>query len=354
MSGDKFSGLVRSGSSHSVSVSKHTGNAKNPKNIFHSNDEEGVTKEAPLKKHHAVESNADIQRVESGDLATNLQLIENDQVKENVQHIGIGNAAATLQELANATETSLNRQAVTNESLSDNIQKLGQDNIAANMQQVPTGKGYASNVQAIPVEGVAANQQVINQASTDANKQAFLHDDVDTNKQVIAPQANGGNRQPILNSTSSANHAKIAAPQAVANKQGVDESSFTKNSQTIEISVPSLNMQSAPEDGPLGVNRQLTDKENLKDHFEVLPSDKMERAQVDFGNSVSHSSSNGSEQPSSTGNIKNGDKPVDLKAPLTAQQIAKNKRNAFHGRLAGIKRDVGSISLKLDAMENDS
>jgi len=347
MSSDKFSGLVRSGSSHSVSVSKHTGNAKNPKNIFHSNDEEGVTKKAPLKKHHAVESNANIQRVESGDSATNVQLIENDQVKENVQHIGIGNAEPNLQELTNDEGTYPNRQAIINESLSDNIQKLGQDKIAANMQQVPTGKGYASNVQAIPVEGNAANQQVINQTSTDANKQTFLNEDSVANNQVIESQANGENRQPTLNSSSSANNAKTDALQDVANKQGVGESLSTKNSQTIKISVPSLNIQSAPEDGPLGVNRKPTDKENLKDHFEVLPSDKLERAQVDVSSLISRTRP-GTEQPSS---VMNADIPVSINATLAAQQVEKNKRDAYLSRLASIKQKNNSLTSKLDGIE---
>jgi len=353
MSGDDFSGLIRSGSSHSVSVSKHTGNAKNPKNIFHSDDDEGVTKKAPLKKHHAVESNANIQRVESGDSATNLQRIENDQVPENVQHVGIGIAAANIQELANGTGTSLNRQVVSNESPNDNIQKLGQDNIAANMQQVPTGKSLTSNIQAIPADGGAENQQLISQGSTDSNKQAFLNNDSVINKKAIALKVNDENRQPILNKTSSANNAKIVAIQAVANKQGVDESSFNKNSQTIEISVPSLNIQSAPEDGPMGLNRQATDKENLKDHFEVLSTNKTERAIVDFGSSVSQRNS-GEEQPASSGKAQSDDKQAHVKASLTTQQVAKNKRDAFLGRLAGIKRDVGLISHKLDVMENGS
>ena len=350
MSGDNLSGLIRSGASHSVSVSKHTGNAKNPKNIFHSDDQEGAIKKAPLKKHHAVQKNTNIQRVDSGNSSSNVQRIENDQVQENIQLVGFGIAAPNFQELANGTDTSFNRQAVTNESLNDNVQKLGQDNSTANMQQVPIGKGFTSNVQTIPVEGVAANQQVINQASADPNKQSFLNNDSVTNNQVIAPQANGENRQPILNSISSANNAKIAALQANTNKQSVFESSFAKNSQTIAISVPSLNIQSAPEGGPMGVNRQPTEIENLNDHFEVLPSNKTDRARVDLGSSIVQFNTV-AEQSSLNGNPKHEDKTVHVKAPLTAQQVTKNKRDAFLGRLAGIKRDVGSISLKLDAME---
>lgn len=351
MRDDNFSGLIRSGSSHSVSVSKHTGDAKKPKNIFHSDDNQAAAKKTALKKHHAIESNANIQHVDSESSATNVQRIENDQVPENVLLVDIGIAEPNLQELANTEDTSLNRQSVINESLSDNIQKLGQDRIVANMQHGPTGNGYASNVQAIPVEGIAANQQVMSQASTDANKQPLPHDDSISNNQVIASQGHGENRQPLLNSASSANNAKIASLQAIANKQGVGESSFNKNSQTIEISVPSLNMQSAPEGGPVGVNRQTPDKESLKDHFEVLHSNKTERARVDFDSSVTHDNIE-AKQPRLSSNAKLDVKPTDVKAPLTAQQVTKNKRDAFLGRLAGIKRDVGSISLKLDAMES--
>ncbi len=40
MNDDDFTGIVRSGSQHSVSVSEHTGNAKTPKNIVASHEEE--------------------------------------------------------------------------------------------------------------------------------------------------------------------------------------------------------------------------------------------------------------------------------------------------------------------------
>jgi hypothetical protein len=281
MSGDNLSGLIRSGTSHSVSVSKHTGNAQNPKNIFHSEDEEAGSKKTALKKQHVVESNANIQRVDSGDSAANLQRFATDEVLENVQNVGIGMAAPNLQEFTNSAGASPNQQAVINESLSDNIQKLGQDHMAANMQQVPTGKGFTSRVQVIPGEGIAANQQMINQASTNANK------------------------------------------------------------------------QSAHEAGPAVVNRQPTDKENLKDHFEVLPSSTIESARVNLGNSASQVSI-GAEQPSSTGKGKQDDKPTHVTAALASQQVTKTKRDAFLGRLAGIKRDVGSISLKLDAMDDSA
>lgn len=353
MSGENFSGLIRSGASHSVSVSKHTGDAKNPKNIFHSDDEDAASKTTALKTHHSVESNANIQRVESGDSATNVQSLELDEVTENVQNVGVGIAALNLQEFSNSTSTPINQQVVINESLSDNIRKLGQDKIAANMQQVPIGQGFTSNVQVIPVEAIPANQQAIIQASTEANKQALPDDDSVANKRVIASHANGENRQPILNSTSSANNAKIAALQAIANKQGVGEIPSNGKSQTIESVAPALNMQSAQEAGPAGVNRHPTDQENLKDHFEVLPSDNIERARVNFGNLVSQESVE-EDQSSSAGKGKQDDKPAHVKASLTTQQVTKNKRDAFLGRLAGIKRDVGSISLKLDAMDNSA
>lgn len=314
MSDDNFSGLIRSGATHSVSVSKHTGNAKNPKNIFNSVVEDETLKKTAPKKHHAVESNANIQPVNSGESETNVQLFEIEEVAENVQHVGIGVTAPNLQELANSKGTPLNRQVVINESLSDNIQKLGQDNMSANMAQVPIGKSFTGNVQAIPVEEVAANHQVINQAGMDTNQQTISLD-VDANNQVVG------------------------------------QGPFNRNSQNLESFVPAVNMQSAPDDGPAGVNRQATNNKNLKDHFAVLPSSKLARARVNFGDSSSLSSG-GSEQSPSKGDAKQDVKPVNLKAPSTAQQVTKNKRDAFLGRLAGIKRDVGSITLKLDAMEN--
>ena len=91
--------------------------------------------------------------------------------------------------------------------------------------------------------------------------------------------------------------------QHKGNNQGVGENSLDTNRQPIESTVPSLNMQGAPEDEPAGVNRQPTEKENLEDHFEDLPSDKIERGHVDFGSSVSQSNVD-SQQPSPTGGVK--------------------------------------------------
>jgi hypothetical protein len=125
------------------------------------------------------------------------------------------------------------------------------------------------------------------------------------------------------------------------------------NQQMINQANTSANKQSVHEAGPAGVNRQPTDKENLKDHFEVLPSSTIESARVNLGNSASQVSM-GTEQPSSTGKGKQDDKPAHVTAALTSQQVTKTKRDAFLGRLAGIKRDVGSISLKLDAMDDSA
>jgi len=97
----------------------------------------------------------------------------------------------------------------------------------------------------------------------------------------------------------------------------------------------------------------------LEDHFEVLPSEKIERSTVDFGGSVSQSGT--TLQSASKGTGKNQSVSAAPKAKpkqpaLTPQEAAKLKHDqfveAFHGRLAGIKHDVDSLNHKLDDFEN--
>jgi hypothetical protein len=289
MGDSNFSGLIRSGASHSVSVSKHTGNAKNPKNIFNSEIDEAAAKKAAPKKHHAIESNGNSQRVDAEDRATNVQYVELEETPEHLQNVGHAIDAPNLQVLDNDLDLSVNRQAIFTQSPSDNLQKF--DN-----------NSTTENVQRIGVQNIAQNRQGLINEAVAVNTQALPPDNSAFNQQFIATQTNAVNRQ------------------------------------SLEIS------------GPAGLNRQQMDQDNFKDHFEVLPSDTIDRTRVDVGISVSQNRME-AQKTSPAVHVKRDDPAAMVKGLLTTQQVAKQKRDAFHGRLAGIKRDVGSISLKLDAME---
>lgn len=101
-------------------------------------------------------------------------------------------------------------------------------------------------------------------------------------------------------------------------------------------------------------NRQPTDKENLDDHFEVLHLESIGRAEVDFGLSASDSSAASQDTFPKIKVKQLANVPV-IERPLTAQQAAKLKHDkfveAFHGRLAGIKRGVDELNGRLDFME---
>jgi len=53
MSKDEFSGIVRSSSGHRVSVSQHTGNAKTPKNIVSTDEEDTTAKKLAFEQKKA-------------------------------------------------------------------------------------------------------------------------------------------------------------------------------------------------------------------------------------------------------------------------------------------------------------
>jgi hypothetical protein len=229
--------------------------------------------------------------------------------------------------------------------ISNNKQVIENGKIAANDQIVSNGKGISTNVQGIPVDGAVTNEQANDQPSLLHNNQSLPKDQVAPNKQSPQTVVNGKNLQPALNGEPTTNDAKTQKLTLEDNNQSLSEQAAETNRQTVKNLDPSLNMHRAPKDGAIGANRQPTDKENLDDHFEVLPLEIIGQAEVDFGLSASDSSAASQD----TANA-----PV-IERPLTAQQVAKLKHDkyleAFHGRLAGIKRGVDALSSRLDKME---
>jgi len=414
MSDDNFSGLIRSGKSHGVSVSEHTGNAKTVRNKV-SSDEHDVEARKNAFEKQSSNDKANIQKASSGispakvqsvstdksnnnqqeinqesEAATNVRGVNTESLKDNNQKIDSSTTAVNLQKVGNANVTTNNQGIAKNKAIQDNDQKIpiggisnnnqavnggvlksnvegigkdniatnkqnvGQGNISANNQKLPDDKGMSTNVQGIPVDGVVTNKQAIDQPSLSPSNQSLPKDQVALNKQVTQSAINGKNLQPALNGASTTNDAKTQKFALEDNNQSLSEQAAETNRLTVKNLDPSLNMHRAPKEGAIGANRQPTDKENFDDHFEVLPSETIERAEVDFGLLVTDSSA-ASQDTFPKIKVKQPASALAVERPLTAQQAAKLKHDkfveAFHGRLAGIKRGVDELNGKLDKME---
>ena len=414
MSEDNFSDVIRSGKSHGVSVSEHTGNAKTVRNKV-SSDEHDVEARKTAFERQSSENTANIQKASSGstqtkeqsvsteksntnrqeinqgsEVAANVKSVKTESLKDNNQKIDSSSTAVNLQKVGNANITTNNQGFAKNKVIQDNDQKIpiggisnnnqavngavlksnvegidkgniatnkqnvGQGNISANDQKVPNGKGMSTNVQGIPVDGLVKNKQAIEQPSLEPNNQSLPKEQVAPNKQATQSVVNDKNLQPVLNGAPTTNDAKTQKLALEDNNQSLSEQAAEKNRQTVENQDPSLNMHRAPKDGAISANRHPTDKENLVDHFEVLPSEKIKRSEVDSGLSGSDSTSESKEIFQKI-KVKQQVSPQAAERTLAAQQAAKLKHDkfveAFHGRLAGIKRGVDELNGRLDVME---
>jgi hypothetical protein len=206
----------------------------------------------------------------------------------------------------------------------------------------------------MPVDGLVTNKQAIDQPSLEPSNQSLPNEQVAPNKQATQSVVNDKNLQPVLNGAPTTNDVKTQKLALEDNNQSLSEQAAEKNRQTVENLDPLLNMHRAPKDGAIGANRQPTDKENLDDHFEILPSEKIKRAENNSGLSVSDSSSESKEIFPKI-KVKQQVSPPASERTLAAQQAAKLKHDkfveAFHGRLAGIKRGVDELNGRLDVME---
>jgi len=340
MSDDNFSGLIRSGKSHGVSVSEHTGNAKTVRNKV-SSDEQAIEAKKNAFEKQSAEDKANIQKAQSDDRQDEEQSLAADKSNTNRQEINQGQGVTA------------NVQGVKSGNLKDNNQKIGSSTTAVNLQKAGTGN-ITTNNQAVNGGAVTSNVQGIGKGNIATNKQAIDQTSSSPNKQSTESIDNDKNRQPILNSAPTTNDAKLAKLAIEDNNQGVAEQAPETNRQPLENLGPSLNMHRAPKEGVIDANRQPTDKENLDDHFEILPSAAIERAEVDLGLSVADSNSESKEAFSKI-KVKQQVSAAAKERPLTAQQAAKLKHDkyveAFHGRLAGIKRGVDALNGRLDVME---
>jgi len=409
MNDDDFSGLVRSGSQHSVSVSEHTGNAKTPKNIVVSHEEETEARKrafeqkalaameaekalaAALAEHveHTVSddstADANIQKVATSQEATNrqsiagedavrpnVQSISTDALEDNHQHISGGNIATNKQSVTGEKAIEANRQGIPTDVIADNVQNIPVSNTAPNRQGIGS-QTFADNNQPIAHEAHGLNRQGLD---TDppavANLQALPKHDEGTNRQSLSEDGDIKKQPSIATDGIDANQQKLPALGAQTNQQAIEPESLDTNRQTIEptanmapnhqaigTDAPSLNRQAAPEDGPLGPNRQALGHKNLESHFEALPSGTIERKKVDFPSGTTTA-----EKTTITPQTSTKPRPATAgkskqvsRTPLTAaeQQAAKVKRekmmDEFHGRVAGIKHNVDALNDRLSDFE---
>jgi hypothetical protein len=348
MHDDEFPDIIGSGSDHRVSVSEYTGNAKIPKNIVTSSEEETEARKhafelqelaaldekkalaAALSEHTRLPpqdapADANIQKIanekdtknrqsvdDGGAVKANIQSISTESVKANVQSIGSDHLQDNIQSLARDKGLANNRQGISTDAIAPNVQVLATEGNTANNQTIHKGPAPVTNTQGIPADGTASNEQKIGKLG------------VPDNQQPLAGDALGSNRQPLNQ-----------APSMAANNQavGVDD--------------PKLNRQAAPAGLPLAANRQAVDKSNIRSHFEALPSGSVERKKVALP-------ANESQRSSAKPAAKFAPAP---RAPLTAQELEEAKRqrdklnDAFQGRLAGIKHNVEALNGRLTDFE---
>jgi len=101
MSKDEFSGIVRSGAAHSVSVSERTGNAKTPKNIVRSDEEETLARAKAYEEKS--ESDDYLEKISGNQGSAHIEKVSTGiaGVADKQKATGQGTDAANVQTVAN-------------------------------------------------------------------------------------------------------------------------------------------------------------------------------------------------------------------------------------------------------------
>lgn len=294
MNDDEFSGIVRSGTSHSVSVSEHTGNAKTPKNIVTSHPEETEAKKVAFETKEDLDLHLQ-QLVNEMDASKQVRPPQADKIHVNIQAAGIDPQTANTQtighdalqdnhqkleggsQLATNHQTLIgqtsggpnvqgvlvntltdNVQAIPNETLQDNHQELESSNqLAPNRQALTSQASNGPNVQGIPVDTLADNVQTIANDALQDNHQKLGSDHVAANLQALGGEAADGlNMQGIANDAHHAHDATFGKPSTPDNSQTLPNQAGMPNHQDIPTLSVDDNLQAADEGGMVGNNRQ--------------------------------------------------------------------------------------------------
>lgn len=298
MKDDDFSGIVRSGAKHSVSVSERTGNAKTPKNIVVSHEEETEKRKIAFEQHEldaldiekpltdeeaanlstafsAGKPKANVQKVEAvndgqnrqalathAPAAENIQTLQQDSAEANRQKVGKNSTSANIQAINAAKTNQANRQDIPTDNLAANIQEIAAASVmaantqeigievtAANRQAIAAEKGIEANVQNIPVGAIAANPQKLNSQAVAANKQDIPSNKaIDANRQEIPTDVVAKNLQDIPVGAIAANQQSLGKAARPGNQQAAPEDAVDTNLQTLDVDTSGANLQEIPQD----------------------------------------------------------------------------------------------------------
>ena len=333
MNDDDFSNIVRSGTDHHVSVSELTGNAKNPKNIVSSHEEETEARQRAFeaKERAALEAEKALADV----LAEHIEHVppSDNGSDANIQHIASDTSAPNRQSIAANAGSPPNIQSLGHDAVAANRQAIAVDDAANTHRQVIASEGMAPNVQTIPVDALTANRQTIeNDAEPSTHSHALPRDETTPNRQALGQDS----------------HAD----------RSVQTASDVLGDQSVGLEAASLNRQAAPDNAAPGPNRQSVGHDQITAHFEPLPADDVARrsanlpsaAPMDGVSTAAHESASHTPSPASAlaqthGGLTSADQ-------LQVAKLKREKTNdAFHGRLAGIKHDVDQLNHRLSDFE---
>jgi hypothetical protein len=298
MKDDDFSGIVRSGAKHSVSVSERTGNAKTPKNIVTSHEEETEKRKLAFEQHEL--DALDAENPLADNVAVNLLAVPSaGTAKGNAQTVSPGKVADNRQALASQASSAENLQSLTQDNAEANRQQIGKDTASPNRQDVPinamaannqtiaTDPAIAANVQNVSIDSIGANQQEVAIEVTAANRQAIATDKAsEANVQNIPVDAIAANQQKIDSHAIAANQQNIPADKVSdANRQDIPTDVVAKNLQDIPVNNGNANQQAAPEasatpnrqtleaDPAHGANLQALSKDDTAPNHQTIPQD---------------------------------------------------------------------------------
>lgn len=316
--------------------------------------------------------------------ATNRQAIAAEKgIEANTQSIPLDAIVANTQKIDSHAITTNKQNTTADKAIDANRQNIPTDVVAKNLQDVPIGhvltnqqaldsNATIANQQALPEEATTQNQQTLETEPVHgANLQAIPKDETDLNHQTISEDSGSPNDQGIANDQHPANDQRMTPLAQGSHKQTLDEvnadinrqplaagSSIPPNHQAIVADASILNRQAAPEDGPPGLNRQAVDNGKIEDHYEPLPSEKIDRASVDFSSAVDgKNASAGTPTLPQTKVVRAPARNTAARAALSPEELQaiKLKRekmmDEFHGRVAGIKHNVEALNERLTDFE---
>jgi hypothetical protein len=418
MNDDEFSGFISSGKKMRVSVSERTGNAKTPKNIVTSDENETLNKVRmfegkegefdPLAHNLAEDQNLRLDKFVTqpsegvdaekafADKASeeNLQAVKQEPSVNNTQAAPSTSATPANKQSVQTTAAKANLQSVTTDTLKDNLQGIPTEKFEENKQALPASSSVDKNTQSIPSTNVDTNIQSISNPQVASQKpEGIAKEPIHTNGAGIAKEniqdqnariekervnsnsasihgdATSNNNEAIESASLSDNLASIPKETHHETRQALDKDSFQDRDATVAKTSLDGNVQAVPTEPSIGDNLQPVDHKPIADHFEALPKDARplgESATPKIDPIGNKASPKPLQSVTAKVAVTQAKKPIAKPQKIgassaissaEAQKIAlahKAQMEAFHGRLAGIKNNVDDLNHKLDDLENKS